>query len=201
MTIRKKIVVTKLDAAKSQLRTAIRLWFEDGDPVSIHTLAYAAYEIVHVVSKKRNRTRLLIFDSDTVKDEFRSQMNVLLKKAPNFFKHADRDDPDSSVELHSDMSVVFMMGAMGGLRSIKESASQEELALFYWLCFHRPEWIKPNTQDLLKDNLGVEGIAHIKSLAKGEFLKAFDVALKNHRGTVRFLPQGKPPRIREYPRS
>jgi hypothetical protein len=40
-----KIVVTKLDAARRQLRTAIHLWFNDGDPVSIHALAFAAYEL------------------------------------------------------------------------------------------------------------------------------------------------------------
>ena len=39
MTDNAKITVTKLDAARRQLRTAIRLWFEEGDPVSIHTLA------------------------------------------------------------------------------------------------------------------------------------------------------------------
>jgi hypothetical protein len=33
-----KVRVTKLDAAKKQLETAIMLYFHDGDPVSIHTL-------------------------------------------------------------------------------------------------------------------------------------------------------------------
>ena len=37
-TLRATIVVTKLDAARRQLRTAIRLWFQEADPVSIHTL-------------------------------------------------------------------------------------------------------------------------------------------------------------------
>ena len=36
-----KLHVTKLDAARRQLETAITLWFHDGDPVSIHTLAAA----------------------------------------------------------------------------------------------------------------------------------------------------------------
>jgi hypothetical protein len=55
MTDNTKITVKKLDAAKRQLQIAIRPWFEDADPVSIHTLAFAAYEIAHVVSKKRNK--------------------------------------------------------------------------------------------------------------------------------------------------
>jgi hypothetical protein len=61
--------LSKLDVARSQLQTAIHLWFHDGDPVSIHTLAYAAYEIIHFVSKKHNRTKQLIFDTLSVKEE------------------------------------------------------------------------------------------------------------------------------------
>ena len=47
------IIVAKLDAAKRQLETAIRLYFSNGDPISIHTLAGAAYNIVWDVNKKR----------------------------------------------------------------------------------------------------------------------------------------------------
>jgi hypothetical protein len=38
--------VTKLDAAKSQVATAIWLYFEDRDPISVHTLVHAACEII-----------------------------------------------------------------------------------------------------------------------------------------------------------
>jgi hypothetical protein len=87
MTNRTKITVTKIDAAKRQLRTAIRLWFEDGDPVSIHALAFAAYEIAHVVSKKRNRARReLIFDTLMVKDGYRADWDKNIKKHANFFQ-------------------------------------------------------------------------------------------------------------------
>jgi len=42
--IHRVIIVTKASAAKSQLETAIQLWFDDADPVSIHTLAVAAHD-------------------------------------------------------------------------------------------------------------------------------------------------------------
>ncbi|MEO8631598.1 MAG: hypothetical protein ABI612_26410 [Betaproteobacteria bacterium] len=38
--------ITKLDAAKNQLATAIWFYFEDRDPISVHTLATAAAEII-----------------------------------------------------------------------------------------------------------------------------------------------------------
>jgi hypothetical protein len=41
----KKLKISKLDAAKRQLEVAIRLYFYFGDPVAIHTLTAAAYNI------------------------------------------------------------------------------------------------------------------------------------------------------------
>ena len=55
-------VVTKIDAARRQLATAIDLWFNDKDAVSIHTLAYAAYDVIHGLSKRRGRKQSLIMD-------------------------------------------------------------------------------------------------------------------------------------------
>jgi hypothetical protein len=96
----KLITITKLAAARSQLKTAITLWFSDADPISIHTLAYAAYEVIHVVSKKLNPDRLdLIFDSRFIKDEYRGQVNVGFKKHANFFKHANREEYNDSIEV------------------------------------------------------------------------------------------------------
>jgi hypothetical protein len=59
MTKRLAIKVSKTDAAKRQLDTAIRLWLDEGDSVSIHTLAAAAHQIVHDLGKKRGVTDML----------------------------------------------------------------------------------------------------------------------------------------------
>lgn len=52
--------VSKLDAAKRQLGTAIRLYFSDGDPVSIHTLTAAAYNILRDVTKQKGVELMLV---------------------------------------------------------------------------------------------------------------------------------------------
>ena len=48
-----ELTVTKLDAAKRQLETAIRLWFHDAHPVSIDTLAAAALQVLVDINTKR----------------------------------------------------------------------------------------------------------------------------------------------------
>jgi hypothetical protein len=179
--LRKKIAVTKLAAARAQLRTAIRLWFQGADPISIHTLAYAAYEIIHVLSKKQDQYRRgLIFDTDIIKDEHQRDWNdKMIKKGANFFKHAKKENADDSLEFMPSLTLLFIMGAASGLRLMKEKPGVEELTMFYWFCFHEPDWIKPSFRKRLEDALSIEDIAHFKTVEKAVFLKAFDLAMKN----------------------
>jgi hypothetical protein len=48
-----EVTVTKLDVAKRQIETAIVLYFAECDPVSIHTLCRAGYDVIHALNKKR----------------------------------------------------------------------------------------------------------------------------------------------------
>ena len=45
------IRLSKMDAAESQRATAIRLHAEKADPVSVHTLPWAAYDILHDIGR------------------------------------------------------------------------------------------------------------------------------------------------------
>jgi argininosuccinate synthase len=62
------IIVTKIEAARRQLNTAIELWFNDGDPVSIHTLASSAHQIIHDLNR-RNKGPDLFLDTIFIKEE------------------------------------------------------------------------------------------------------------------------------------
>lgn len=83
--------VTKLDAARRQLETAICLLFEQADAVSIHTLAHAAFGILKDVAEHQGIDRVLQaadkVAASTSKKEFWNGFN----KSGNFFKHGDKD--------------------------------------------------------------------------------------------------------------
>src|SRR5436190_681086 len=88
--------VTKIDAARRQLDVAIWLFFADGDPISIRTLAGAASTVLAdlIEAKDPNgswRARI-VGDSGLP----RAQVMSIINEAPNFFKHADRD-PDAFI--------------------------------------------------------------------------------------------------------
>lgn len=81
--------ISKLDAARRQLETAVNLYFHEGDPVSIHALTSAAYEVLRDI----NDGRPMIKDwmKDYIKPEFLKEFRNNVNEAQNFFKHADRD--------------------------------------------------------------------------------------------------------------
>lgn len=53
MTSSKTLQLTKLEAARRQLETSVKLFFDHGDEVSIHTLVAAGYAIVRDINKHR----------------------------------------------------------------------------------------------------------------------------------------------------
>ncbi|HXW39863.1 MAG TPA: hypothetical protein VEK75_01575 [Xanthobacteraceae bacterium] len=145
------IRISKLDAARRQLRTAITLWFTDGDPVAVHALAFAAYEIFHTVSKKRDPYRRdLLLDSDMIKDEYRREWHDLVKKAAVFFKHADRD-PEAILDFLVDSNDWFILYGIAGRQLCGESQSDEESDFMWWLSFHRPEMLTDAGRKMLAD--------------------------------------------------
>src|ERR1700730_15650904 len=105
-----KLRISKIEAARRQLDSAIELWFLDKDEVSVHTLAAAAYQLVHDLKEHKGLARELLYDSAMIKDEYRKQWIKVIKKPMNFFKHAD-NDPEEALEFSPLGSIGFIMGA------------------------------------------------------------------------------------------
>jgi hypothetical protein len=72
--------ISKVDAAQRQLRTAIALWFNDGDPVATHALAFAAYEILHHVSEKGVQRRIDL--DQKLQIQIFAHRNICLRSKP-----------------------------------------------------------------------------------------------------------------------
>lgn len=167
------IKISKLDAARRQLQTAIELWFTGGDPVAVHTLAFAAYEIVHTVSKKRDpKRRTLIYDSDDIKEEHRAEYNIWMKRHANFFKHGDRD-PDGVVDFYPGLSELFFMFSILGLEICGERMSTEESAFAWWININKPDILTDAGKEMIAKTFNPDHLQHLRATPKSEFLEAF----------------------------
>lgn len=105
----KNIKISKLDAAKRQLETAIRLYFNDADPVSIHTLAAAAHGILADINKHNNGHPMLVSDF-LVKTEYKKEIRRKMSEAKNHFKHADQN-PEAVIDFNPDVNETYIFDA------------------------------------------------------------------------------------------
>jgi hypothetical protein len=80
--------INKIDAARRQLETAIELFLEDKDIVSIHALASGARGILLDIARTRALPEGFL---QFVKPEYRKEVDAVLKEPQNFFKHGGRD--------------------------------------------------------------------------------------------------------------
>ena len=79
--------VSKIDAAKRQIDTAIELYFSDGDFLSIYSISFAAHQILNDIYSRHQDDGFLVKLSEQLPSDFRTY----LAKPANFLKHADRD--------------------------------------------------------------------------------------------------------------
>jgi len=87
--------LSKLDVALRQLETAITLYFHYADPISIHTLTAAAYNVLRNIKTHRGVDFTMLKDAEQVYPHMRDKFRSVLNEAENFFKHADRDPDDT----------------------------------------------------------------------------------------------------------
>src|SRR5262249_9191903 len=140
---------------------------------SVHTLAVAAYEIVHAVSKKRDPNRRdLLLDTDFIKDEFRSEWTRLLRMHANFFKHGDRD-PDAVIDFNPELTEWFILFAILGLRVCGERMNDEESVFLSWVQIHRPHFLTESGRQFIANTFSANTLAYVRTRPKREFFDEF----------------------------
>jgi hypothetical protein len=112
------VEITKIDAARRQLETAIVLYFHEADPVSIHSLACAAYDVLLAVNRASNGTPMIKdWLPDMVEPDLEGEFRRFLNMAQNFFKHADKD-PHAVLDFLPAHTDVLMLDACWAYRRI-----------------------------------------------------------------------------------
>jgi hypothetical protein len=162
-----KITITKFDAMRRQLRTGITLWFHDDDPVAVHTLVFAAHELLHHEYRKRGFSDLLL-DSKRIKPEFRQQWSVEIKKAANFFKHA-RYDIASTFDFVPFINDLYIMYSVVALKKMGFRLILEEEAFVQWVWINRPDLVNEDAYN----GVPMDAIENLRGIPKAAFLLSF----------------------------
>jgi predicted HTH domain antitoxin len=124
------LLLSKFDAAERQLLMAIRLFFEGADPVSIHTLAEAASQILYDI-REQFGARSMARDNPFIREDKKKEWLQILFKSRNFFKHADRDQ-DEVHEFNDEANDFAIFEAIHLYATIKNKRVPETFLFEIW---------------------------------------------------------------------
>ncbi|WP_144029916.1 MULTISPECIES: hypothetical protein [Burkholderia] len=124
------IRISKLEAARRQLRTAIRMLFDEADPVAIHTLVGAASVLAADLAKHHHPDQHLEKLAQKANNLTSQQYFEVARETQNFLKHADQDID----EVHEFDPIDTDALAVGAIRNLANFGilSLEESALELW---------------------------------------------------------------------
>jgi hypothetical protein len=125
-------MVSKIDAARRQLRCAIRLFFEDGDAVSVFTLGSAAHDILRALLSRSDRQSAIKDWPDLTKEQ-RADLN----EEQNFFKHAS-SDPKKTLPFHTGLVPILLADCADMYARATGRALREGRAIMLWYAWMHP---------------------------------------------------------------
>jgi hypothetical protein len=166
--------ISKTEAARRQLETAIRLWFFDGEPVSIHTLAAAAHQLVHDLGKSQGITAVLRELAD-VRPGCKKELKAMVAQYENFFKHADHD-PAALLDFHPETTEFYIGDAVVAYERLTGERPHIFRTFLFWMMMKHPELgvVESRAQwDAQMQFLGPK----LQTMSKQEFCLAYLKAL------------------------
>ena len=141
-----EIKIDKLGAATRQIELAIRLLFQNEDPIGIHTLAAAGFRILRDIGKAKN-SEIHQYLAAVIKPEMQGEFWKVFSRAANFFKHAN-SDPDAILEdVQEEVNDVLILFACLLYRDIESNWTPQMVAFVAWYIV-----IHPGVLDYLQDD-------------------------------------------------
>lgn len=138
--------ITKQDVAASQLATAIWLWANEWDPVSVHVLASAAAEITAVLHNAQGGVPIRSAMLDSMTGEHQAQIAFAMTEAFNFMKHGAKD-PNAVLRFNPGESEWVIYAACVDYLAAFGVAPPEALLFLVYMTDQRPELIRKDVDD------------------------------------------------------
>lgn len=153
------ILVSKVDAATRQLETAIHLFFAYGDPVSVHTLVEAAYEIFRVMCESK-KMFYVIRNNDYIRKDKQKEYHDLINEPKNYFKHASFKKKEP-LRFNTAITSHFMVDASSMCVRLRGNASPIIQLFIFWYYCKYPDMIKDGLVRIGTNPLRAEQVSRI----------------------------------------
>jgi hypothetical protein len=164
--------ISKIEAAQRQLDTAIGLWFEGGDAVSITALNCAASQVLYNLAGKLKKKVAGMFDRAGMDMTQAAHFYKFMGDICGFFKHADRKNAENAVlemgeGFEENYLPLFLLNTSQQYRLLGHALTDPMAAVFAWCVLHHPAGFEKDFVKSRKFN-GVD-----RTTLRISFLEAF----------------------------
>lgn len=155
MPIKSNVKVSKLDAAKRQLETAIRLYFNDADPMSIYTLAGASHGILENLQKNLNvrHDNSGQIDNLVIRDKYKKEIQKAIKESRKSFQMTSKDEK-ALINFNPRINELFLFDAVEKYINLTSEQVPYFIIFRGWFVYkHQSMFRLPNGRNLVINNL------------------------------------------------
>ena len=138
-----EIRIDKIEAARRQIDTAVRLLFSNEDPVAIHTLTAAGFRVLRDLAEKKGTAKTHQFIKMMIRPGKEKEFWRVFNKIANFLKHAD-SDPELMLEGFQEQANDFLLiGTTFYYQDLGYSLTREMTALQMWFAAAYSDIMEP----------------------------------------------------------
>lgn len=148
-----KFKVNKPEAARRQLDSAIRMLFQNEDPIAIHTLCMAAFRILRDLTEKGGDSYIHKVVKAIIKPGMEKEFWAVLQGPANFFKHADRDADAILDDVDEELNDIAMLLTCHYYQNLGYQLTPEMIVLMLWVNVMHPNYLGEDIQVLMKEEL------------------------------------------------
>lgn len=174
------VKLTKLEAARRQIESAIWLWFVDDHHVSVHALAAAAHRLLVELVAVREKAAWPYSIADLRATAVKARP-VDSGDAVMFFKYAKKDE---TYELSERWTELYLFDAIMAYSSMADERGASALMSTFILRFgvQRQDLFAPDAFSLLEQRVSKAfNLRRLERLSKMDFLEEFIGVLKHGR--------------------
>ncbi|MFH1389825.1 MAG: hypothetical protein ABIH56_03800 [Candidatus Margulisiibacteriota bacterium] len=146
--------ISKLDAAKRQLESAITMFFHFSDVVAIHTLTAAAHQILMDLGKKQG-VKSLLKNTEYIKEEKINEFKKIISEAENFFKHADMD-PKKVIKFNPKQTEALLYDTCEMYKNLSNENPPLVALYVLWFYTDKPQFLLDQKAKEAAQNTGLD---------------------------------------------
>ncbi len=153
------MILNKVEVAQRQIDVAIRMYFQHGDEVSIHTLAASGRNVLIDLCRRKGLEPPMLLDTMVktfIKHEHQKAVREKAREAENFFKHADRD-PENEYDFPVGSTAFKLFEGVEAFQALTGTVTPEMKVFRAWWLIQNNDTVSDKAPQPFHDALaGVE---------------------------------------------